>query len=241
MQYVNIWICGKIKINLICIYRHQEESYQSFLSDLDSLLSAQKILNHSIMLAGDFNFHYENSDTNEVLSLENLLNSYGLTQFVQGPTHNKGHTLDLLWSNQFEFNFPIIEPISHKLSDHFPVFFNIPNNSINIPVNNQTAAYRDIKSIDIDVFKCNLRNSLNNVEFSEDLEFEDHFNLYSEALLSELDKAAPLQSRPRPPSAPELWMDREFKDLRATRRKLEKRWKRSGLDEDKSNYVKKKS
>ena len=239
MQYVNVWICGKTKINLVCLYRHQEESHNLFLEDLDKLLSDQQGLNHSLIVTGDFNVHYEKSNQNDVISLENLLNSYGLSQFVQGPTHKRGHTLDLLCANKFEFDIPIIEPISFNLSDHFPIFFNIHNNCINESLNRTPLLYRNIKCIDIDVFKSNLCDTLNSVEFCDDMEFEDHFNLFSNTLLSELNKVAPLQTRTQSSPSPALWMDREFKDLRATRRKLERKWRKSGLDEDKAIYVQK--
>ena len=72
------------------------------------------------------------------------------------------------------------------------------------------------------------------------MEFEDHFNLFSNTLLSELDKAAPLQTRTQSAfSIAPPWMDREFKDMRATRRKLERKWRKSGLEEDKAIYIQK--
>ena len=75
-------------------------------------------------------------------------------------------------------------------------------------------------------------NTLSNVEFCSDMEFEDHFNLFSNTLLSELDKAAPLQTRTQSAfSIAPPWMDREFKDMRATRRKLERKWGKFGLED----------
>ena len=240
IQYVNIWLCGNTKINLVCLYRYQEEAYHLFLDDLDKLLSAQSSTDHSIILTGDFNVHYEKSDKADVISLENLLNSYGLSQFVQGPTHKKGHTLDLLCANKFEFDFPTIQCKSVNLSDHYPIFFNIPNNCTNVDLNMKPVSRRNIKSIDIDSFKLNMCNTLSNMEFCSDMEFEDHFNLFSNTLLSELDKVAPLQTRTQSAfSVAPPWMDREFKDMRATRRKLERKWRKSGLEEDKTIYIQK--
>ena len=105
--------------------------------------------------------HYEKSDKADVISLENLLNSYGLSQFVQGPTHKKGHTLDLLCANKFEFDFPTIQCKSVNLSDHYPIFFNIPNNCTNVDLNMKPVSRRNIKSIDIDSFKLSMCPILN--------------------------------------------------------------------------------
>lgn len=47
------------KIHLICLYRHQEISINIFAVELENLLNAHSKYSHSILLAGDFNIHYE--------------------------------------------------------------------------------------------------------------------------------------------------------------------------------------
>ena len=237
-QYINICICDSIKINLVCLYRHQEESTNLFIENLEKLLSSWQTSGNSIILVGDFNFHFEKLNNTENESLENLLNSFGLKQFVQGPTHTKGHTLDLVWANEYEYNFPVIQPKSVNLSDHFPVIFNIPTNSTNV-VSDSKVSYRCTKSIDTNLFKSNLHNSLCNIDIS-DMAFVDHLKVYSDTVLCEFDKVAPLKTSSSSPSSSEApWMDREFKDCRSTRRKLERRWRRTRLESDKNIYVSK--
>ena len=58
----------------------------------------------------------------QVKCLENL--SFGLSQYVEGPSRVKGHTLDLLWANKHEFDFPFIQPQTCYIGVHFPIMFN---------------------------------------------------------------------------------------------------------------------
>ena len=50
-----------------------------------------------------------------------VLDNYGLTQHVTEPTHNKGHTLDLIISKGL--NISEVEVTDVALSDHSCVFF----------------------------------------------------------------------------------------------------------------------
>ena len=121
-QYQNLFFHGKFNINLMCIYRLQETSYSMFLIELDDLLSQQD-LRHPLVLTGDFNVHFEKSNSQQVKDLTDLTSSFGLTQFVSGPSNKFGHTIDLLFANGLEFDMNIIEPINYSLGDHFPIFF----------------------------------------------------------------------------------------------------------------------
>lgn len=126
-QYKNILLCGKIKINLICIYRHQEIPVSQFFEDLEDFLFFQTSVSDTLILTGDFNFHYENSDSKNVEMLDDITSSYGLFQFVIGPSHKLGHTLDLVFANRHEFDLPFIQPSNLDVSDHFPILFKLPN------------------------------------------------------------------------------------------------------------------
>ena len=90
------------KIHLINIYRHQEISTDIFLVELESFLTAHSKYSQSILLAGDFNVHYDKTDSPEVVKLNNVLSAFGLAQHVTGPTHKLKHTLDLVYTNPFE-------------------------------------------------------------------------------------------------------------------------------------------
>lgn len=46
------------------------------------------------IIAGDFNIHIDKNLTNFL----NICKSFNLVQQVSGPTHNRGHTVDLLFT-----------------------------------------------------------------------------------------------------------------------------------------------
>ena len=102
-HYQNLIFHGKVNINLICLYRLQETPVELFLEELNSLLSEQDP-RHPLLLTGDFNIHFEKSDLNRVKDLSDLTSSFGLTQFVVGPSNKFGHTIDLLFTNNHSNN-----------------------------------------------------------------------------------------------------------------------------------------
>ena len=160
-QYSNILLDGNIKTNLICIYRLQETSDSLFMKELDDLLSFCNTNSDSIVVNGDFNFHFEQADNKNVLDLINITSSHGLSQFVVGPSHKHGHTLDLVFADKYEFDLPILHPLDLKMSDHFPILFKLPSYNKPSKQVKKTIKYRKIKSINRQEFSHNLRNSSN--------------------------------------------------------------------------------
>ena len=238
-QYKNVLLLGSVKINLICIYRLQEIPISQFLQDLDNLLYTQSCNSDTIILTGDFNIHYEKSDSKNTEALADLTSSYGLFQFVVDPSHRMGHTLDLVFANRHEFDFPFIHPVNLEISDHFPIMFDLPvfNNVIQ---SKKQISYRNIKSVDRAVFSSNLCNSLNNKLHSVDLDsvdFREHYNMYSECVVEELNRVAPVVTKNLTSSPQPSWMDAEYRKERALRRRMERTWKASLDPDDKTLYI----
>lgn len=50
----------------------------------------------NVILAGDFNIHLDNPTDSLAKDFISTLDSFNLTQFINFPTHNKGHILDLV-------------------------------------------------------------------------------------------------------------------------------------------------
>ena len=101
-QYQIIIFNGTVKTIFVCIYRFQETLKSVFFEELNALLVQLDPCN-PIILVGDFNFHFEISNLSEVRELTSITSSHGLSQFVFGPTHKRGHTLDLLFANKNYF------------------------------------------------------------------------------------------------------------------------------------------
>ena len=238
-QYQTLNFLGEFKINLICLYRLQETSTEVFMQELNSLLSEQDP-RHPLLLTGDFNFHFEKSDLNSVKELSDLTSSFGLSQFVVGPSNKFGHTIDLLFANSYEFDFNPIQPVDYSLSDHYPIFFEFPNISKTTASNKRVVSCRDTKSLNIPNFASSLSSSLHVSldELSEDVTFSELLEVYNTTVTSVFDNHAPAQSRTFTISAESPpWLDEEYKSNRATRRRLERKWKKSSQRTDKNAYV----
>ncbi|KAJ0061934.1 hypothetical protein NL108_014510 [Boleophthalmus pectinirostris] len=74
-----------------------------------------------LVITGDFNVHVDNVCDKNGKELSVVLETFGLTQYVSEPTHNRGHTLDLLITKGV--NISNVNVVDVALSDHFCVFF----------------------------------------------------------------------------------------------------------------------
>ena len=215
------------KIHLITIYRHQEIVIDTFIGELENLLNSHSKYSHSFLLVGDFNVHFEKTNSPDAIKLENLLSSFGLTQHVSGSTHKKGHTIDLLFCNPFELDVTVYPVMSYELGDHYPVIFTLNNiGGINKTMPSKRVVYRKIKGIDIDGFKSDLNTKLD-VSFNANLDFPSQYKLFSVITNSVLDKFAPQKTKTIASNVSVPWLDAEYKTERATRRKFERQWKKA--------------
>ena len=238
-QYQNIIFQGKFKMNLICIYRLQETSFGLFLREFHDFLSAQE-LQHPLVVTGDFNVWFENSDSQNVKDLVNVTSSFGLSQFVTGATHKLGHTLDLVFANNLDFEMNNIQTVNLDLSDHFPIFFELPNKlKVNPTSNKSVVSYRDLKSLDIPGFASDLNTSLNLAlgQNTDNFDFCDMLDIYNCTIEQKFNDIAPVKTRTLTTTVSPPWMDTEYRENRATRRRLEREWKKSRLPSSKKLYV----
>ena len=79
----------------ITIYRPPKHS-NSFISEFADLLSTVHTSYNYIIITGDFNLHIDNRSDPVSKDFLNLLNCLDFKQHVTQPTHNRGHTLDLV-------------------------------------------------------------------------------------------------------------------------------------------------
>ena len=237
-QYQIIIFNGTIKTIFVCIYRFQETSKSVFFEELNALLLKIDPIN-PIILAGDFNFHFELSDLSEVRELTSITTTHGLSQFVFGPTHKKGHTLDLLFANNNYFQFDPINPIDYEISDHFPIFFNVHICPTVKPQMPKQIVFRDFKNVDMSDFSNSLSDALNTAfeVSSNNCSFQELYNVYNATVRQILNDVAPEATRTVYSLSAPRWLDGEYKLARAKRRRLEKKWKSSGAASDKLAYI----
>lgn len=76
-----------------------------------------------IILTGDFNLHIDNPSDSASKEFLNILHCMDFTQHVTQPTHNRGHTLDLVITHGLSTSVSSVVDLA--VSDHYCVFFNI--------------------------------------------------------------------------------------------------------------------
>lgn len=78
--------------------------------------------------------HIDNGSFNPAVELLSSTESFNFTQHVSGPTHRKGHTLDLVFSLSLHVENVRVEDV--HLSDHSCVFFylNVPPEPRPVPI-----------------------------------------------------------------------------------------------------------
>ena len=179
---------------------------------------------------GDLNIHFDKCTDSLVTKFLAILDSCGFQQLVKGPTHVKGHTLDVNITQNYNTNVHNINVSDPALCDrngqftcdHYVVSFTIclPRP---MPVR-QTVSYRKLRSIDIQSFKEDLSELISG-HSSE----TDPLETYNTKLRELIDKHAPECERTivLRPHAP--WYTEELRDAKRHKRRLEKQWRESRL------------
>lgn len=110
--------------SILCaiIYRPPKAN-QNFISEISEFLAEFLPKFDKILICGDFNIHVCCSANQLGNDFRDLLDSFDLTQLVAGPTHNLGHTLDLIIT--YGLSVSVKEISVTPLSDHLPILFDL--------------------------------------------------------------------------------------------------------------------
>lgn len=77
------------------------------------------------LVVGDFNYHWDQKPrAAQAQQLEDTLTSLGFKQLVNSPTHEKGHTLDLVWTTFSSVN--LVDTTPCEWSDHYFINLLLP-------------------------------------------------------------------------------------------------------------------
>uniref|UniRef100_A0A3P9JCY3 Reverse transcriptase domain-containing protein n=1 Tax=Oryzias latipes TaxID=8090 RepID=A0A3P9JCY3_ORYLA len=204
----------------ILIYRPPGPA-RVFLDEFAEFLSG--IINfNSVLIMGDFNIHIDDSSCASASELLFITESFNLIQHVSVPTHDKGHTLDLVFSLGLDIKQLRVKD-SH-ISDHCWIFFSVisPRPSLPTPVRMQRRILsQNVSDRFTDLFDANSFNHFNDVD-----SFMYSFNSHCETILNTI---APVrQSVSSKKSFP--WINAEIHSFRRLCRKIERLWKITKLE-----------
>lgn len=174
---------------------------------------------------GDFNFHVDNKLDRKAAEFLDILYSFSLTQHVNGPTHNKKHTLDLIIS--LGINVNINEMIDLAISDHFCLFFNCQINTILQP-KEKIVRKRFINTLTSETFINEIQQAP--IYFRPEMNVHDKVDILNALLKSTLDTVAPEKIKKRRLGLKKMpWKNDHICQLKRKCRKSERLWRKTKL------------
>ena len=154
--------CGFRKVKIMMIYRipysikhpiTTNTFFEEFTSYLESVIMSSEIL----LITRDFNIHVDDPRDTDCVRFLGSLESMGLQQHVDLPTHKSGHTRDLIITRCAD-SLLSTNPIADCLfSDHFTVISDLIIKKPSLTI--KQISCRKTKSTDIESFKNDLQKS----------------------------------------------------------------------------------
>ena len=225
-------------LRIIVIYRpppskNNNLTESTFFSEFSTLL--EELVPYSgsgsVLIAGDFNFHVNDSSNASAKKFLNLLTSFDYRNHVLTATHKKGHTLDLLLTrsdDKFVSNIDVIDP---EISDHSAV--NCKLLLAKPPSVRKQVSFRNTKAINFDLFRTDIKNSSllktpNTSTLAES---------YQNVLSTLLDTYAPVKTKTVTLRPATPWYTPEIQEQKIRKRRLERRWRTTKLTVDREVYT----
>ena len=201
----------------------------TFITEFAYFLESTIILSaEPLVIVGDFNIHFDDANDPGAAIFLDLLESMNLKQLVTGPTHERGHTLDLTITRETDSVVHGIPSIGRFFSDHAVVTCRL--NSMKPPVPMKTVTYRKLKAVDIGELRRDLINS--RLADRTPVDLDDLVHAYDDTLASLTERYAPLSTRTFTNRPHMPWFNDDIKAAIRERRRAEHKWKRSGVHED---------
>ena len=119
-EYIDVIVkCSDTSTRMVIIYRPPPSKKNQlnntlFFEEFSKLMEPLIISPGNLLIVGDFNYHMDNTTNPETIKFNKILALFNLQQHVKGPTHKKGHTLDLIMtriSDRLVTNIEIHDPM----------------------------------------------------------------------------------------------------------------------------------
>ena len=196
-----------ISVNLYVIYCIPNTSVMQFCSELADLLEGNIVHDCGhLILTSDFNIHMDNPENPNTIIFNDILESFGLTNFVGFLTYRSNHTIDLMITHHSS----IIKSVRQGefFSDH--CFINT-NLHINQPIPpKKIVTYRKLKNIDKIKFNCDLMDAF--IFRNQSTTLEEHVSSYNTILTKTLEKHALIKTKVICDTHHFPWFNEKIKD-----------------------------
>ena len=88
--------CTLLGVYHISVGTQQGITNSIFIDDLSGLLTEVVSNQSSLIILGDINIHLNKLENTDAKALCDILESFNIMQHIRFPTHNLGHTLDIV-------------------------------------------------------------------------------------------------------------------------------------------------
>ena len=221
---------NKKKILLISIYRLLYVPVAVFLEEFPELLEIYTMMNEDFIIAGDINIHVETDESSSV-KFHEIIDIFDLKQHVTGPTHIKGHTIDVIITRN-DKSVTDVEIFQYNLSHHFLIDFYFKAELAES--HTKTITYRNVKKVNNDKFCSDIKQGYAKLPCTTDM--KEKILGYTDVMTNVMNKHAPEITKTirLVPHAP--WFDAEYASLRRQRRRAEKKFRKTGSEADEADY-----
>ena len=203
-----------------------------FYEELSDYLTNNINNYEELIIMGDTNIHYDLKTNHETIAFIELLDSFGLQQLVNCPTHRSGHCIDhIIIKNNSKLD--ISEPTTiWEISDHWMITCVI---SITKPkITRKECRYRKIK----DLYTKEVGEDLETmIRAGNEIEDENWPIFYNTELNKIMEKHAPEKSKIITLRPEQKWMSEELKNLKRKVRSIERKYKTSKKPEVKQEFI----
>ena len=222
-------------VTFLLLYRPPQSSYVLFCEILKELLCELYLKGNTICI-GDLNVHWDDVTNSATKLLKDILEEYGFYQLINEPTHNLGHTLDLLILNNREIIDDSYTYVGRAVqSDHFMINF-----CLNVTINNlqpyEERLVRKWNTLDDEKLIQTIQHKFYRHNFLNIYDPDELVNMYNYILEESLNALLPYckikVKKNRKP-----FYDHELIEKKRERRKLERLWRKNNSLSTKDQYV----
>ena len=134
-----------VNLNPVVLVYCPPKSNSSFIAEFFNFITSVSPTLSNILILGDFNLHVDSPKCSMAADFLSYLDSLNRTQHVHGPTHNRGHTLDLIITG----NIPISDLNIFDIGDHKAISLSLAIPSSNPPPpTKRVMKYRNLHNLD---------------------------------------------------------------------------------------------
>ena len=202
---------------------------EQFLTEFSQLISDLITRPSDVILAGDFNIHLDKPSTPLARDFLQMLQSFGVRHLISEPTHDAGHCLDTVIVRNDTTIVSNTEVIDTGISDHRALIFSIRSPAPKL--SQKTITMRDHNKCDITA----LKRDINSIQI-EETSVSTAVDSYNVQLL--MHKHVPTKTKSIIIRPNTKWYNSNIRKAKVIKRRLERRFRKSGLTSDKLAYRK---